>query len=412
MFSSENDPYTPLVRRVMHISDITWGSSVKGPVAKDFLVRYRGQLNREDSAAAYEELEDLLRPMNITPLFRIEDGLHSIQLLNGRIQPRPSNPVWNLVMFILSAVSVLLAGVIYSYQGPMPQNAGFLETLGVLFSHISVGLPFALSFLAILTAHEFGHYLAARFHNTQVTLPYFIPFPLSPFGTMGAFIQIKEPPKNKRIMLDIGLAGPLAGLVVAIPVLLYGLYISKIDTLPQALTPGVGLSLEGNSLLYLFMKLITKGELLPAPVSYGGLNPLFYWIRYILTSTPLPFGARDVLMSPVAWAGWAGLLITSLNLIPAGQLDGGHVIYVLLGRKALRLWPFILGALVLLGFVWEGWFLWAFLIFWLGRTYMEPLDQITPLDPKRRALALFGILLFVLVFMPVPLTQVVAGNGF
>ena len=413
MFSSENDPYTPLVRRVMQISDITWGASPAKPGKQDFLVRYRGQIINPDTAAAFDELDDMVSPMNMTPLFRLEDGQHSIHLLEGRIKPKPSNPLWNLVMFVLSAISVLLAGFLYTYQGPLPENAGFVELFSLYLANWKIGLPFAVSFIAILGAHEFGHYLAARFHKTAVTLPYFIPFPFSPFGTLGAFIQIKELPKNKRTMLDIGLAGPLAGIIVAIPVLIYGLSISKMDILPAALTTGSGLSLEGNSLLYLFLKFLVKGELLPAPASYGGVLPLFYWIRYVLTSTPLPLGARDVLMSPVAWAGWAGLLVTSLNLIPAGQLDGGHVIYVLIGKaKALKIWPFILIGLGLLGFVWTGWFLWVFLIFWMGRVYMEPLDQITPLDDKRRVLAILGVILFILVFMPVPLTQVMAGNGF
>lgn len=413
MFSIENDPYTPLVRQVMNINDITWGTNPTKPGPKDFLVRYRGQLIFEDSVEAYEKLEDLVRPMNLTPLFRIEEGQHCIQLLQGRIQPKPSNPVWNLVMFVLSAFSVLLAGVMYTSQAPVPENVNFFGAMLFYLSQWKIGLPFAISFIAILGAHEFGHYLAARYHKTAVTLPYFMPFPFSPFGTLGAFIQIKEMPRNKRSMLDIGLAGPLAGLIVAIPVLIYGLSISKIDTLPQVMAPGTILSLEGNSILYLLLKLLVKGELLPAPATYAGVQPLFYWIRYVLTSTPLPYGARDVMMSPVAWAGWAGLLVTSLNLIPAGQLDGGHLIYVLIGKaKALKLWPFILIGLGLLGLVWTGWFLWLFLIFWLGRVYMEPLDQITPLDPKRRVLAVIGIILFFLVFMPVPLTQVMVGNGF
>jgi len=117
----------------------------------------------------------------------------------------------------------------------------------------------------------------------------------------------------------------------------------------------------------------------------------------------MPKGGVDVTLNSVAWAGWAGLLVTALNLIPAGQLDGGHLIYVLLGRRARRLMPFILGALLLLGLVWSGWWLWAILIFILGRAYAEPLDQITTLDPRRRAIALLGLIIFILVFTPVPL---------
>ena len=285
-------------------------------------------------------------------------------------------------------------------------NPTFQDLLPYIWRSLPGGTAFTVSILAILLAHEFGHYLAGRYHKTHVTLPYFIPFPLSLFGTMGAFIQLKEPPRNKRILLDIGIAGPLAGLVVAIPVLLIGLALSDVSSLPAQLPPGQGLQIEGNSLLYLFAKFAVFGQLLPAPASYEGMNAIQYWVRYFFTGRPLPLGGQDVLLHPVAWAGWAGLLVTALNLIPAGQLDGGHVIFVLIGKRASALLPFVLAGLILLGFVWPGWWLWAFLIFLLGRLHAEPLDQITPLDPGRRALALFGLVVFVLVFIPVPLLQV------
>jgi membrane-associated protease RseP (regulator of RpoE activity) len=170
------------------------------------------------------------------------------------------------------------------------------------------------------------------------------------------------------------------------------------------------LLLEGNSILYLLSKYVVFGQFLPAPQSYGGVPPLLYWLRYYFTSQPLPIGGMDVWIHPVAWAGWAGLLVTALNLIPAGQLDGGHVIYVLVGKRAKLLVPFILGGLVLLGFVWQGWWLWAFLILMLGRVYAEPLDQITALDPPRKAVAVLGLIVFILVFTPVPLLQTVIGG--
>jgi membrane-associated protease RseP (regulator of RpoE activity) len=391
---------TPIVRRFLYIEDITLGGE-----REHYLARFRGRL-LVDSAQAYDQLAALLKPYEITPLFRMDGEQHAVLLVSGVIRPQPSNGWVNLVLFLLTLASVIFAGALYAYDGPEPSNAGGL-LLNILRS-LPSGIPFAVSLLAILLAHEFGHYLAGRYHKTQVTLPYFIPFPLSPFGTMGAFIRLKEPPKNKRILLDIGIAGPLAGLVVAIPVLLYGLSLSKLDTI--TLHPGQAFTLEGNSLLYLAAKFLIFGQLLPAPASYGGVSPLFYWVRYFFTSQPLPLGGVDVLISPVAWAGWAGLLVTALNLIPAGQLDGGHVMYVLLGKRARQLWPAIMIALILLGFAWSGWWLWALLIFMLGRLYAEPLDQITPLDARRRAVAWLGILIFFLVFTPVPLVQAVAGG--
>jgi Zn-dependent protease len=361
----------------MRVSEVTWGDE-----KQNFVVRFRGQLVGEPGPA-YEKLAGALRPLDVTPLFRKESGQHAVVLMRGVLRPRASNPWVNLVLFLLTLVSMPLAYMLFAYSGPATDD--FRTILFHMLDNLGGGLAFALSLLAILLAHEFGHYLAARFHHTAVTLPYFIPFPFNPFGTMGAFIQLKEPPKNKRILLDIGIAGPLAGLIVAIPILYFGLRLSNLDQLPLALRPGEGFSLEGNSLLYLIMKYAVFGQLLPHPGSYSGLHPFIYWVRYFFTGMPTPLGGTDVMLHPVAWAGWAGLLVTALNLIPAGQLDGGHVLYVLLGARARSVLPFILVALVALGVVWSGWWLWAFLIFILGRLHAEPL---------------------VLVFTPVPLNLI------
>jgi membrane-associated protease RseP (regulator of RpoE activity) len=394
--ASQHDPYLPIIKQVFGIEEVTWGSE-----KQNFLVRYRGNLLSE-SQEAYAQLSNGLRSLDVTPLFRMEEGSETIILLKGIVKPRPSNPWINLILFILTGISVVFAGSFFEYRGPLTSD--FNQVLPFLLPALYRGMAFAASLLAILLAHEFGHFFAARYHRSAVTLPYFIPFPFSPFGTMGAFIQLKEPPKNKRILLDIGIAGPLAGLVVAIPLLFLGLYLSQTDKLPLILGQGQAFSLEGNSLLYLFIKFIVFGELLPAPVNLAGINPLIYWLRYFFTGQPVPYGALDVLLHPVAWAGWAGLLITALNLIPAGQLDGGHILYSLFGKRSRILLPFVLVALIILGTVWSGWWLWAFLIFMLGRMHAEPLDQITPLDPRRKALAVFGLVVFVLVFTPIPLS--------
>jgi hypothetical protein len=388
--------YSAFVRRVMRIDSITWGTS-----SQKFLVRYQGELLFE-SAHAYDHLAEALHPYEVTPLFRVQEGQHTILLLEGVIKPKPSNPLVNLVLFVLTMFSVLLAGALYDYSGPVSEDPVIM--IQYLFSSLWQGWPFAVSLLAILLAHEFGHYLAARYHRSAVSLPYFIPFPLSIFGTMGAFIQLKSPPKNKNVLLDIGAAGPYAGLVIAIPVLIYGLYTSELNVLPAVLQAGQGF--EGNSILYLTLKYAVFGELLPSPETFAGQSPVLYWLRYFFTGTPLPHGGLDVTLNQVAWAGWAGLLVTALNLIPAGQLDGGHMLYVLLGHNVRKLLPVILGILIFLGFVWSGWWLWAFLIMFLGRMHAEPLDQITPIDPRRKIIAIFGILLFILLFMPVPLMTV------
>ncbi len=383
-----------IVSRVMAVDDTTLGTDKQG-----FIVRYRGRILNQDTAAAYDYLSDALKSQNLTPLFRWDGTKHAILLVQGLPKVRQSDPRVNLLLGFLTLVSVLYTGAVTSGVN-IPTS--LLPAVGAIFQ---AGWPFAASFLAILVAHEFGHYLMGRYHGVHVSLPYFLPLPapISPFGTLGAFINMKEPPKNRRILLDIGIAGPLAGLVVAIPVLFLGLYLSTLNRLNLA--PGQYMQMEGNSILYLAAKFITFGKLLPAPVSYGGLSPILYWIKYFFTGQPFPAGGLDVLISPVAWAGWGGLLVTAMNLVPAGQLDGGHMLYVLLGRKgAQRVFPFILAALILLSFVWQGWLIWVILLLLLGRVYAEPLDQVTPLDSKRKWLAGLALVLFVLTFTPIPLT--------
>jgi len=382
----EPEILTRLVSRIFRIDDVTSEDPQKG-----FFLRYRGQLLGEDSAEAYDQLAESLSPYNVMPLFRIEEDRHVIYLAPKRPEPKKDKVSTNIILFVLTVFSVMLAGA--QPVGPMPNDlAG--QVLAFAKS-ILTGWPFALSLLGILVAHELGHYFMSRYHKTPATLPYFIPFPLSPLGTMGAAIIMRGIPKNKRVLFDIGIAGPIAGLVVAIPVLFFGLSLSRLGTID----PSPNSFIEGNSLLYLFAKYVTFGQLLPAPVEPQGI---LYWMRYFFTGSPIPFGGLDVFIHPVAFAGWAGMLVTALNLIPAGTLDGGHVIYALFGDKSRKAFPFIIALLVLLGISWSGWWLWAALLFWLGRVNAQPLDQITTLDPTRRLIAYTMTIVFFLVFMPVP----------
>ena len=411
----ETEVLTNLVRRVFRIDDVTLGD------ARSFIARYRGQLLSEDTVAAYDQLADSLKPHGVVPLFRREDGSHVILLAPTPPAPRPTRAWVNIVLFLLTVFSVMLAGA----QPSEPLPADTAGQIGGLLRSILTGWPFALSLLGILLAHEFGHYLMSRHHRTPATLPYFIPLPFSPLGTLGAAIVMQGTPKNTRVLFDIGVAGPLAGLVVALPVLWIGLSLSALGPVDQALYPAVQAgqptycsspkfqedgryscpadnSLEGNSLVYLGMKYLRFGQLLPAPEDYKGQSLFLYWIRYFFTGGPIPLGGRDVFIDPVAFAGWAGLLVTALNLLPAGTLDGGHVVYSLFGEKASKAFPFILLFLGMFGFFWMGWWLWAVLLLWLGRVHAQPLDQITTLDPRRKALAVAVLVIFVLVFAPVP----------
>lgn len=382
----ETEIFTSIISRVFRIDDVTSEDPRKG-----FFLRYRGELLNEDSAQAYDQLADLLSPYNAMPLFRIEEERQVIYIAPKQPEPQKDKVSTNIILFVLTVFSVMLAGA--QPEGPMPND--FVGQMLALAKSIFTGWPFALSLLGILLSHEFGHYFMSRYHKTPATLPYFIPFPLSPLGTMGAAILMRGTPKNKRILFDIGIAGPIAGLVVAIPVLFYGLSLSTLGTID----PSPNGWIEGNSLIYLFAKFVTFGQLLPAPLEPQGI---LYWLRYFFTGGPIPFGGTDVFIHPVAFAGWAGILVTALNLIPAGTLDGGHVIYGLFGDKARKAFPYIVGALAIFGFFWSGWWLWAALLFWLGRVHAQPLDQITTLDPTRRLIGYAMIIVFLLVFTPVP----------
>ena len=405
----EIDVFTSHVSRIFRIEDVTAGEP------KEWIARYRGVLLHEESAAAYDQLAGALRPYNVTPLFRKEQGgKQLIYLVQSPPIPKlSSNLLLNLVLFIVTFFSMMLMGVDVP---PEAISANESSTILFLFQHILTGWPFAVSMMGILFAHEMGHYLMCRYYNVPATLPFFIPAPLiSPLGTLGAFIAMRGIPKNKRVLFDVGVAGPLAGVVIAIPVLFLGLSISHLGPIGQA-APGTSGLLEGNSIFYLFSKYIMFGRLLPEPVSMDGLSPALYWLRYFFTAQPIPFNGLDVQLDPVALAGWAGLLVTALNLVPVGTLDGGHVAYGLFGEKARRIFPVAIGVLLALSFLPSlltlslvafnfSWLLWVFILFWLGNVRTQPLDDITPLDGKRRALGFFMLVLFILLFTPIPMVS-------
>lgn len=387
---------THIVNKYFNINSVTTGGTRQG-----YHVRYDGHLRTADSEAAYNQLFEAMEPLGLLPLFREEDGDQYILITRQRSDGK-IGPLWvNMLLFVLTIISVLFTGAQFAAA---EVDALLSGSSSGIFRFLLQGWPFAVSLLGILLAHELGHYFMGRARGVKVTLPYFIPFPFSFFGTMGAFISMKAIPKNKKHMLEIGIAGPLIGLLVTIPVLMIGLSLSSVSPFATEMPEGYVQFLEGNSVVYLLAKYITFGELLPQPATYGDMSPILYWVRYFFTGRPLPLGGLDVQIHPVAWAGWAGLFVTALNLIPAGQLDGGHILSMLLGKqRARKLYPFILGALVLLGFAWQGWWFWAALIFFAGRHYAEPLDQITPIDRKHQILGIIALVIFILIFIPVPL---------
>ena len=353
-------------------------------------IRFRGYFTRPP-VQCYDELRSRFERHGFTPLIRHDETPATDQVLGRRavvialptvFDPPSSNWVINLVLLLATIFSVLFVAAFQELAGQVPPGTDVQVLLADTLANLGLGLPFAVALMLILGAHELGHYFAARHHNVPVTLPYFIPFPISIIGTMGAFIRLKAPVTNKRALLDIGAAGPLAGMVFALPILVIGLLTSDVGPLP----PG-GYLLEGNSILYALLKVVTLGRFLPA----DGI---------------------DVSLNQLAWAGWVGLLVTSLNLIPVGQLDGGHVAYVLFGRRARRLFIPVLITLGALFVVTQApiWIVWAVLLLIFGRVYAVPLDDVTELDGRRRAIAIFTLILFLLVFMPNPLCAVEPGQ--
>jgi membrane-associated protease RseP (regulator of RpoE activity) len=261
------------------------------------------------------------------------------------------------------------------------------------------GVAYTASLLAILLTHEFAHYAFARYHGVNASLPHFIPMPLlTPFGTMGAVIFMRDRIKSKNALLDIGASGPIAGMIVAIPVLLFGLAHSEVK--PPAAT---GMTQEGQS--------------------------LFYWLLKSIAIGPIPEG-WDVELSPMAFAGWTGLFITMLNLLPVGQLDGGHVAYALFGPRqnqvskiirysmlllvpinaAWRLAPALHSGLddrlismaVSASTPWLGWFVVLTLLERMSGGGHPP-TEAGELSPARRIVAIGTLVLFVLLFMPTPM---------
>jgi len=397
-----------IVSRVMAADETMLG----GP-KQPFFFRASGRLTVE-SGAAFEELAAAVKPLGLVPVLREENGRHVILLVKDFARSGGS-PRTNLILFILTLASVVFIAAF----GAVPASAipcetpataaggwkAYILALQWSLTHLGAGLPFALTFLAVLGSHELGHYLVGRKNHTAVSLPFFIPLPLpgfTPFGTMGAVISMREPPKNRNVLTEIGIAGPLTGFLVAIPLLIVGLMLSTVQALPTAPGPCESYTLEGNSILYLLAKLAVFGRMLPAPAHFD-IPPVLYYLRLFFTGASSPIQGTDVITHPIAFGAWAGLMITGLNLIPAGQLDGGHLFYAIFGNRAGRILPWIIVGLVVLGLFWPGWFLFVILIFFLGRAHAQPLDTITPLNPRHRALAVLGLILFLLIFTPIPL---------
>lgn len=334
---------------------------------------FRGGL-KESTEAVFEKLKRSFGRETV-PLVQEDKQLGAaIYLLPRPVEQKTlEKPVRPWVHWLLFALTVLTT----TWAGAAHQGVNLLREP----ARFTVGLPYALALMTILGIHELGHYFMARRHGIRVTPPYFIPIPFA-LGTFGAFIQMRSPTENRRALFDVAVAGPLAGLVIAIPALLIGLQTSAViggGAEPARQMGGMmhGTSV-GSSLLLAFLAKLSLGpELLQGHI---------------------------LQLSPLAFAGWLGLFITALNLIPVGQLDGGHIAHAMFGRRigdfigTIAMW-----SLLLLGFfVWPGLLTWAIIIFFIAGRSTPPLNDLTPLTPARLALGYVALLILALIIVPLP----------
>ena len=291
-----------------------------------------------------------------------------------------------VALFLFTVVSTLFVGlhlgVAFHYgHPPYTQSMYSPEVFDAIFANPMVllaGWPFAATLLGILLAHELGHYFTCRYYGIRASLPYFIPAPTL-IGTMGAFIRIQSPILNRRALFDIGISGPLVGFVLAVPALAIGLAHSKV-------LPGMH---EQSEILF------------------G--NPPLVWL--FLQWLHPGVQANNILMHPMAHAAWVGLFATALNLLPVGQLDGGHIIYALAAEKHRRVSRLFTLSLLLAGLLgwyypqvfWQGWFIWGTLLLFLGVRHPPVLDPTEGLDSRRRWVAAIGLAVFLLCFHPAPI---------
>lgn len=355
------------------------------------MVRFGGRLIEGDEHEIFETIIERFARFGYTPILTREDDQYMIQAIPAVADGKTGKAWVNGVLFVATILSVLLLGALH-------ENVD-------IFAHpleIWRGWPFAATIMGILTAHELGHYFVGRAYGSPTSLPYFVPLPLSILGTMGAVIVQRGPMRSRRALFDIGIAGPLAGLVIAVPLLFVGLFLSHTGTPQEFMEIPAGQPVpvmqEGNSLLYMGAKYLVFGRMLPDRETGEDV-----WL-----SPPSPGGS-------IAFAAWAGLLVTALNLFPIGQFDGGHIAYAIWGRKAWTLARVFIALIFAWGLVLSflgnqagmTWLVWGGLGILVGPRHPPPLNDVTPLDPKRKLLGWVMVAIFILIISPLPLIQTV-----
>lgn len=339
-------------------------TEVEYDVLSFYIRAYRG----EDIEDRFDDLRNDLVPQNYIPYLREDNGEYFVSIQKKEDKDHRGLKT-NIVMLFITIATTIIAGTFWwsSYD---PQGSFFS-----IHNMTNGALYFALPLLTILGTHEMGHYLTAMRHKINSSLPFFIPAP-PPLGTIGAFISMRDPIPDKKSLMDVGVAGPFAGLIVAIPVSILGLWLG--DVMPPT-----------------------------APVQPSGAVWNFHFPLVLqFLSYILPFGG-DGTFHPTLFAGWVGFLVTGLNLLPAGQLDGGHVVRAMLGEKSKYASYIAVAFLVVVG-IWKymGWLIFAFFILFLvGLKHPPPLNDFTDLGNRRKAIGVVAVVVLLVSFHPVPIEQ-------
>ena len=361
--------------------------SIQGQVARHFSIYHievhydtismKCHVDESSLEQRFENLRMDMKKMSYVPLITKERGEYVVHVVK-RPPMKFKGPWLNIIMLIATIGTTMLAGA------TLWNEIFGISDLGAMENWTNGTLYFAFPLMLILSVHEMAHYYAAKKHNVAASLPFFIPMPFSVLGTFGALISIREPIPSKKALLDIGFSGPIAGFIVTIPVLIIGLMLTgDVPQLPADEIIAGGTLQWGTSLFFdTFV------------MSFGLPNPLT--------------------IHPLAFAGWVGLFVTALNLLPAGQLDGGHIARALLGDKSKFAGYGVISLLLMLGlfFGFDGWLILALLIMFMGIRHPPPLNDVSTLDNKRKMVGVAAALMLVFCFVPVPMSQVAINNDF
>jgi membrane-associated protease RseP (regulator of RpoE activity) len=343
----------------------------------------------------FELLRNSLSKKGYIPMLRYENDKNIIHVIKK--PKRKEKSVWiNIILMIATIITTILTGSILYLERYDIWSIPNVVKIFNFYNLFYGGLFFAFPLLSILFIHEMGHYYISKKHGIKTSLPFFIPVPpiLPNFniGTFGALISSSDPMPNKKALFDVGISGPLSGFIIAIPITIIGILFSTPSTITEPISGDIML---GGSILFSFLSSV----ILNIPTGTPGGSILFSFLSSVILNIPT---GTPIDLSLTAFAGWIGLLITSINLLPAGQLDGGHIFRAFLGEKQKYA-----GWIAVFIMIFTGWAFFAFIIvFLIGLTHPPPLNDYTNLDNKRKLLFVVVLIILIICFVPVPIYSI------